>query len=139
SFKKAIESDAKYVRPHLGLMELALSSNGSWDQILAASGNVLKLDPYSYPQAWYFSSLAHLQLQHFDEAEKSARETIKLDRDKRFPKVHHILGVALANKNDFGGAAGSLKSYLELNPNGKDSEFVRKQLADFEQRVSQRE
>lgn len=136
AFKKAIESDAKYVKPHLGMLEVSLSSN-SWDQILAASGSVLKLDPYSYPQAWYLNSLAHLQLQHYDDAEKSARETIKLDRDRRFPKIHHILGVALANKNDFKGAAGSLKAYLEMNPNGRDSDFVKKQLADFEERSRQ--
>lgn len=136
AFKKAIESDAKYVKPHLGILEISLNSN-SWDQILAASGSVLKLDPYSYPQAWYFNSLAHLQLQHYDDAEKSARETIKMDRDRRFPKVHHILGVALANKNDFKGAAGSLKAYLEMNPNGRDSDFVKKQLADFEGRAKQ--
>lgn len=134
AFRKAVESDAKYVKPHLGLLELSLNAN-NWDQILAASGGVLKLDPYSYPQAWYFSSLAHLQLHNYDDAEKSARETIKLDRDRRFPKVHHILGVALANKNDFKGAAVSLKSYLDLNPTGRDSEFVKKQLADFEQRA----
>ncbi len=133
AFKKAVEADARFVKPYLGLLDLSLNSN-NWDQILAASGSVLKLDPYSYPQAWYLNSLAHLQLQHFDDAEKSARETIKVDRDKRFPKVHHILGVVLANKNDFKGAAGSLKSYLELNPNGRDSDFVKKQLADFEQR-----
>ncbi len=133
AFKKSVEADAKYIKPHLGLLELSLKTN-NWDQVLAASDSVLNLDRYSYPQAWYLNSLAHLQLQHFDDAEKSARETIKADRDKRFPKVLHILGIVQANKNDFKGAAGSLKSYLELNPNGRDSDFVKKQLAEFEQR-----
>jgi tetratricopeptide (TPR) repeat protein len=134
AFNKAVAADGKFVQPHLALLDLSLNSN-SWDSILAASNSILNLDRYSYPQAWYLNSLAHLQLRHFDDAEKSARETIKVDIDKRFPKIHHILGVALANKNDFAGAAGSLKSYLEFNPNGKDSEFVRKQLADFELRL----
>jgi tetratricopeptide (TPR) repeat protein len=134
AFSKAIAADGKFVQPHLALLDLSLNSN-NWDSILAASDNVLKLDRYTYPQAWYLNSLAHLQLRQFDDAEKSARETIKVDIDKRFPKVHHILGIALANKNDFAGAAGSLKSYLEVNPNGKDSEYVKKQLADFEQRL----
>jgi tetratricopeptide (TPR) repeat protein len=134
SFVKAIAADGKFVQPHLALLDLSLNSN-NWDSILAASDNVLKLDRYTYPQAWYLNSLAHLQLRQFDDAEKSARETIKMDIDKRFPKVHHILGIALANKNDFAGAAGSLKSYLEVNPNGKDSDYVKKQLADFEERL----
>lgn len=138
AFKKSIEADPKYVKPHLAMLGVSLASN-DWQTVLDASGGVLKLDPYSYPQAWYFNSLAHLQLQHYDDAEKSARETIKMDRDKRFAKVHHILGVVLANKNDFKGAAGSLKAYLEMNPNGRDSDFVKKQLADFEQRIAQQE
>ncbi len=138
AFKKSVDADAKFVKPYLGLLDLSLNSN-NWEQILAASSSVLKLDPYSYPQAWYLNSVAHLQLQHFEDAEKSARETIKVDRDKRFPKIHHVLGVALANRNDFKGAAGSLKSYLEMNPNGRDSDFVKKQLADFEQRLKQQD
>ncbi|MBA3973825.1 MAG: hypothetical protein C0504_06355 [Candidatus Solibacter sp.] len=138
AFKKSIEADPKYVKPHLAMLGVSLSSN-NWQTVLDASGVVLKLDPYSFPQAWYFNSLAHLQLQHFDDAEKSARETIKMDRDKRFPKIHHILGVALANKNDLKAAAGSLKTYIEMNPNGRDSDFVKKQLADLEQRIQQQE
>jgi tetratricopeptide (TPR) repeat protein len=133
AFKKAIEADPKYVKPHLSMLGVSLASN-NWQTVLDSSATVLKLDPYSYPQAWFFNSLAHLQLQHYDDAEKSARETIKMDRDKRYPKVHHILGIALANKNDFKAAAGSLKSYLDMNPNGRDSELVKKQLAEFEQR-----
>ncbi|MBE0658898.1 MAG: tetratricopeptide repeat protein [Bryobacteraceae bacterium] len=138
AFKKSIEADPKYVKPHLAMLGVSLASN-NWEKVLDTSGSVLKLDPYSYPQAWYFNSLAHLQLQHFDDAEKSARETIKMDRDKRYPKVHHILGVALANKNDLKAAAGSLKTYIEMNPNGRDSDFVKKQLADIEQRIQQQE
>jgi uncharacterized protein HemY len=80
------------------------------------------------------NSVANLQLHKYEEAEKAARETIKMDRDKRYPKVYHVLGVAQANRNDFAGATGSLKSYLEMNPNGRDSEFVKKQLAEFEER-----
>lgn len=138
AFKKSIGADPKYVKPHLAMLGVSLGSN-NWDTVLAASSDVLKLDPYSYPQAWYYNSLAHLQLQHYDDAEKSARETIKMDRDKRYPKVHHILGIALANKNDFKAAAGSLKAYLDMNPNGRDSDFVKKQLADFEQRLKQQQ
>jgi tetratricopeptide (TPR) repeat protein len=138
AFTKSVEADAKFIKPHLGLLDLSLNTN-NWQEILSASDRVLKLDSYTYPQAWYLNSLAHLQLQQFEDAEKSARETIKIDRDKRFPKVHHILGIALANRNDYKGAAGSLKSYLEINPDGRDSDYVKKQLADIEQRLKQQE
>lgn len=138
AFNKAVTADAKYMPPHLALMEMSLLSK-DWEVILSTSDRVIGLDRFSYPQAWYLKSLAHLQLRHYDDAESSAKETIKADLNKRFPKVRHVLAVAQANKDDYANAANSLRAYLAVRPNGTDSELVRRQLAEFEERVRQPE
>ncbi|MBE0660001.1 MAG: tetratricopeptide repeat protein [Bryobacteraceae bacterium] len=136
AFNKAVAADVRFMPPHLALLELSLLSK-DWEVILSASEQVLKLDGFSYPQAWYLNSVAHLQLRHYDDAESSAKETIKADLDKRFPKVRHVLAVAQANKDDFANAANSLRAYLAVRPNGADSVLVKQQLAEFEERVRQ--
>ena len=135
AFGKSVESDSKFIKPSLALLELSLTSN-NWQSILSASEEVLHLDPYSYTQAWYFNGLANLQLQRYGEAQRSALQTIRLDDGKRFPKVHHILGLALAGLNDFNGAAQSLRTYLTMAPNAPDIHSVRRQLSDIEGRLA---
>ncbi len=135
AFNKSVESDAKFIKPRLALLELSLTSN-SWTKILEASDAVIRLDSFSYTQAWYFTGLAHLQLGSFGEAEKSALQAIKLDDGKRFPKAHYILGLALAGQSDLKGAAQSLRAYLAMEPNAKDIDIVRQQLSDIEGRLA---
>ena len=79
--------------------------------------------------------LANYELHKMDPAEKSAIEGQKLDTGHRFPQIDHLLGVILAEKRDFKGAAANFKSYLALVPAAKDADTVRKQLAEVEKSV----
>ena len=71
-------------------------------------------------------------MQHFDAAEKSALEAERLDTRHQFPKNSHLLGMILAMKKDYPGAAERMKTYLKFAPAAEDAAKVRTQLAEVE-------
>jgi tetratricopeptide (TPR) repeat protein len=93
---------------------------------------MLQLNPYDYPSAYYLSGVANLQLQHLDVAEKNAREAIRLDPLKKNARAHYVLGLILAQKQEFTTSAASLHTFLDADPNAPDVDFVRKQLEQVE-------
>jgi len=135
SYAAAIAADSRFVKPYMQLAGIAMREK-KWQDAVDTTTKLLKLDPYDFPTAYYFNAIANLNLQNIDEAEKSARECVKIDTGHTIPKANHVLGVVLANKRDYAGAAASMKAYLALVPDGKDGEFVRKQLADVEQSLA---
>jgi regulator of sirC expression with transglutaminase-like and TPR domain len=68
-----------------------------------------------------------------DAAEKSAREAVRLDTRKQFVTTHRLLGVILANKQDYSGAAEQFKTYLTVAPQAQDAATVRGQLSKLEE------
>ncbi len=131
AWEQSVGADAKFVKPHLQLMQLSLSSR-DWQLISDRSDMVLKLDPYSYSQAWFINAAAKYNLKKIEEAEKSAREAVKLDPDHRNPRSAQLLGAILADKGDYPGALEQMKGYLSFAPNAPDVESVRKQVAELE-------
>jgi regulator of sirC expression with transglutaminase-like and TPR domain len=91
----------------------------------------------NFPEAWFYNAVANYELKNFDAAEKSARAGLKADTDHSQPRMNQLLGVVLASKQDYAGAAESLKNYLQIAPNGPDAEMVKKQLATIEQKIQQ--
>ena len=103
-----------------------------WQEVADTTDRVLRLNPFNFPGAYYFNAVANLQLQHLDVAEKNAREALKLDSGQRNPRINYVLGVILAQKQDFAASAECLRAYLKAAPEAKDAETVRKQLAEVE-------
>ncbi len=135
AYAKALESDPKYVNPYVQLTSIA-ARESNWQETADTAARALRLDPYNYPNIYFYDAVAEFNLQHLDDAEKSAREALKLDPQHRIPAVNHILGVILARKGDFKGAAEFMKTYLKLAPAANDTALVKKQLAEIE-RVAQ--
>jgi tetratricopeptide (TPR) repeat protein len=131
AFEESIKSDPKYVSPYERLYIMDAQDN-KWQEVADMTEKVQRMNPYDFPTAFYFNAVANLQLNKLEAAEKSAREAIKMDGDKKMPKSSYILGLVLAQKNDFTGAAEHLKNYLQMVPNGRDNGIVRQQLADIE-------
>lgn len=136
AYSEAIAADNKYVNPYLQMALLAASEN-NWQEVADTTDRVIRLNPVQFPQAFFYNSVANYNLQKWDAAEKSAREAVKLDTQHRMPKAQHLLGILLANKNDFAGAAENMKGYLQFAPQAPDADQVRKQLAEVEQRLGQ--
>lgn len=132
AFAQALQADPKYVKPYLNLALLA-SSEKKWDEVEKNTGTLIRLNPVDFPQAYMWNSIANLNLRNPDAAEKSAREALKISPG--LPKLHHILGLALANKGDFNGAAREVSTYVQLAPQANDIELVKKQLAEIQQRA----
>lgn len=131
AYAKSVEADAKFVKPYMQLAAIAANER-KWDDVERYTSELLRLDPVDYAPAYFYNSVANFNLKKLDAAEKSAREGVKLDSQHQMPKMEHVLGVILANKQDYVGAAQYLRGYLEHAPNAQDVDMVRKQLAEVE-------
>lgn len=131
AYGKALEADARFMKPYLQLALLS-AQDRNWQEVADTTDRLIKLDPFDYPLAYFFNSVANFNLRKLDAAERSAREGIKLDERNQIPKMRHLLGVILANKQDYAGAAELLRTYLPHAANPEESELVRKQLAEIE-------
>jgi tetratricopeptide (TPR) repeat protein len=132
AYTQATEADSKYINPYERLFMLAFKDS-KWQEVSDESDHVIHLNPYDFPSAYFYNAMANLRLNKLDLAEKSAREAVKLDSKGENPRVNYVLGVILANKQDFTGAAECIRAYLKAVPNDPDNEKIRQQLADIEQ------
>ena len=131
SYQQAIAADPKYLSPYVPLSFL-LGRQNQWQGVLDNTDRVLKLDPVDYPQAYFLNAVANFNLHKMDAAEKSAREAVKLDPLHRNPRASQVLGMILADKQDYTGAAAQLRDYLQFAPTAQDADKVRSQLAELD-------
>ena len=132
SYSEALKSDSKFVPPRLQLASLA-ARESKWEDVASISGEVLRLNPIDFPQAFYFNAMANYQLKNIDVAEKSASDGLKADGAHAFPRLELILGIIEANKGQYPAASQHLNNYLKLAPNANDVEQVKGQLAKVDE------
>jgi tetratricopeptide (TPR) repeat protein len=135
AYASALAADSKYVYPYQQLYRLALREQ-NWKDLVEKTGQLLHLDPYEFPSAYYFNALGHLQLKEYDAAEKSAHQAVEADRNQENPKTHYLLGAILVQKQDWAAAAASLRAYLKAAPNASDRAQVEKTLVQIDQQIS---
>jgi tetratricopeptide (TPR) repeat protein len=131
AYEQALASDPKFMNPYLQLALIAAKEN-KWQEVADTTDRVVRMNPMDFPQAYFYNSVANYNLRKIDAAEKSAREAVKLDTAHRMPKAEHLLGVILAEKRDYTGAAAQMRNYLKFAPDASDAETVRKQLSEME-------
>ncbi len=136
SFDAAVKADPKFVLPYVELSLLEYRAQ-KWQALADISAQAARLDAFEYPQTYLLNSLANYNLKNYAAAEKSAREAERLDTHHRYPKSSHILGVILANRQDYTGAAVEFRNYLKFAPNASDAAMVRGQLERVEQASAQ--
>ena len=78
SFEQSIAADPKYVNPYRGLAELDTQQK-QWQPLVTVTDQLLALNPVSFPDAWLRNALGNYYLGNFAEAEKSARQGMKVD------------------------------------------------------------
>jgi tetratricopeptide (TPR) repeat protein len=117
-----------------GLVELGMAAghDKNWAGTAGYLDRALKLEPVSFPQAWYVDAMAHYYLQEYDAAERSAREAVRLDQQRRNPRSGYVLGMVLAQKRDYPAAAAELRNYLKSAPDAPDIAQVKAQLSEIE-------
>jgi tetratricopeptide (TPR) repeat protein len=130
AYQEAIEADPQYISPYLGLTQLAVHRN-QWREVAAYTATVLRLDPESFPDAWLYHAVGSMTLRNYDDAERSAREAMRLDTAGQFPRAEYVLGQTLAVKGDIAGARKHLTHYLEADPKAPDAALIRQQLSGW--------
>jgi len=128
---KAMEADPKLVAPYIELGLLA-AKDTNWQASGKYLDRAVELDPVDFPQAWYADAVANYNLKKYDAAEKGAREAVKLDPRHANPRSGYLLGLVLAEKRDYSGAAAELTAYMKLAPNAPDLAQVKDQLGQLE-------
>lgn len=131
AYAQSIAADAKYLHPYERLYMMAYRA-GNWQDAADWSDRMLRLDPFDYPEAYSYNAIANLRLNRLDAAEKSAREAVKLDAGHRDAKANYTLGYILAQEGSFEEAARYMRACLEIEPEGKQADTVRKQLGEIE-------
>ncbi len=131
SFRSALAADPKLLVPYAELAQIALEEK-RWQEVVDNTDHLLQLDPVNYPQFWFLNSAANYNLKKIDQAEKSALRGVGLDSTQRFPKMQYLLGVILALKHDYRGAALHIRNYLNLAPHAPDAQVAEKQLLECE-------
>jgi Flp pilus assembly protein TadD len=131
-FAQSIAADPQYVKPYFGLAVIAVSAQ-NWKETVRLCEQVNRLGPLAYPEAYFFSGVAHYNLGDMDDAEKNVRKFLSLDSEHRRPVAALYLGDILARKQDFAGAAQQARNYLAMAPNAPDADSVRAKLKKLEE------
>jgi tetratricopeptide (TPR) repeat protein len=135
AWKEALKSDPKYVRPYEGLAALA-ERQQNWAESEKYSRAWIQLDPESFPVAYLYSAIASVRLNRMEQAEVAARQGVRLDKERKIPKLNYVLGLILMEKHEFSESAKCLRIYLELAPNAKDAAMVHEELTKIDAAAS---
>jgi tetratricopeptide (TPR) repeat protein len=135
SFKHAVEADSNLATPYHELAGIAFDQE-KWTDVLDMTSHVLKLSPEGFPDDWFYSAAGYYSLHRYDEAEKYAREGLKLDTEHRIPRMEYLLGVVLVQQRNYSEAMEHMRSYLRLAPKAPDAGTVTQQVAELERVVT---
>ncbi len=133
SFQKAMDLDDKLVGPWQELGYLAFDQS-KWEDAARYLDKAVRLDPMNSPMAWYFSALANYNLGRFEQAERSVRAELNLDKN---PGAEYVLGLVLIARKHYNGGAAALRTYLASSPKSEEADSARKQLSRIESQLSQ--
>ena len=131
SFGSAIQADPKFAAPYMQLTVMALHEK-NWQEVAQLTDKVVKLDPFTYPNAFFYNAVANYNLKHMEQAEQSAAQAEKLDTQHLMPQCIQLLGMLHALRGDYTGAAAEFRNYLKIAPDGAEAAQVRSQLVEVE-------
>ena len=132
AWKEAQNSDPRYIKPYENLT-VAADRRGDWAESEKYSRLWIQLDPEDFPGAYLLNAVANARLNKPEEAERAAREGLRLDKDQKIPRISYVLGLILMDKKAYAESAKCFRKYLELAPNANDAAIVRQQLPKLEE------
>jgi tetratricopeptide (TPR) repeat protein len=136
ALQKAVDADPKLAEAlsYLGMIEV---KKKQWEDAAKHLDAAVQLDPVRFPEAWFNDAVAGFNLKNYDAAEKSVRELMKLDPQRKNPQSDYLLGLILAGKKDYSGAAESLRAYIKTSPDAPDVPTAKGLLAQLEKMQAQ--
>jgi Tfp pilus assembly protein PilF len=111
-------------------------AEAKWKEAAAVSERTIKLSPASFPEAYYLSALAHLNLKETVLAEKRARAMQQYDTRHLYPRTSMILAYIMMQYEEYAGAADELRNYLKYAPNADDADVARQKLQECEKKIA---
>jgi hypothetical protein len=127
AYRKALAVRPDFVRPYVHLAGLAIVDR-DWKQAAGYTEQALRMRPENFPRAYLYDAIAALNLGQVKQAENSATQAVAQDPAHALPLAEYILGVALLQQRNSGGAA-HLRTYVELEPNGPYAAAARQSLS----------
>ncbi len=137
AYLNSIACDPRLVQPHLSLARMSAVEQ-DWEAARDSSEEVLRLNPYEFPQAYYFNAVAHYNLRNYALALDSAQQAVEIDAANAVPLARQLLGVLYSRMGNHEAAAEQYRSYIERAPAGANLDAVKNLLAEAERLAAQR-
>ncbi len=131
SFRQSIAADRTYISPYEQLAVIAMQGK-QWKDLSDNTDELLRLNSVTFPQYWLYNSIANYYLRNFDKAQKSAESGLNIDPKHQVPKLEYILGIVLAQKQDYPNALVHVRNYIRLVPNAPDIQVAQQQANELE-------
>ncbi len=135
AYAEALKADPKLITPYDRLALLAVQRQ-KWQDAADTSARMIRLNPIDFPQAYFFNALANFNLKKLDDAEKSAGELLKMDKQHAFVKGEHLMAVIKAQKAEWQDSAAHFRTYIQYARPGEGLELAKKQLAEVEKTMA---
>jgi Tfp pilus assembly protein PilF len=123
-YSQAQAADPQFVNPTYGLTMIAMQEK-KWPEAIRLSDQVIKLNAFAFPLAYFFNAAANYNAQNFGPAEESARKFNSLDTAHSHPDVCLLLSYILSRKRDYAGAAQEIQDYLVMVPDAPNMESLK--------------
>ncbi len=123
-YAQAQAADPQFVNPSYGLTMIAMQEK-KWPDAIRFSEQVIKMNAYAFPVAYFFNAAANYNAQNFTAAEESALKFKSLDTAHSHPDVCLLLSYILSRKRDYSAAAQQIQDYLTLVPEAPNAESLK--------------
>jgi len=130
AYQKAFGADGDYLPPAVKLAAFDARDN-QWEKVEERTANIIKKSSNEFPDAYFYRAIASLELQHDADAETAAREAIRLEVQKRYPQIVHILGMALAAQGKLEDAEKQMEYFLTLSRDARQKKVAEAQLTEI--------
>ena len=129
SYSKALAIDGRLFSAY-ARQAILEAGQQHWDQVAATTDAAIKLDPFDWPDLFFYNAVANFNLGRLEVAERSAKRAIVSDTGIRLPRAHYVLGKILAARGDYRESVDEMSKYLDLLPGAADAASVRQEIRD---------
>jgi TolA-binding protein len=130
-YAQALAADAKFVSPYFGLAAMAIVEN-RWADAAQLTDQLIALNAFAYPMAYFFNAAANYNLGKLDAAEQSARKFQQMDTAHARPDIALLLGNILAGKHQYAEAAQLYRDFLAARPDAPNADALQKEAQRLE-------
>jgi len=130
-YSQALAADSKFLSPYFGLAAMAVVEK-KWAEAARLTDQLIGLNPFAYPMAYFFNAAANYNLGQLEIAEQRARKFQQMDNMHSRPDIALLLGNILAARHQYAEAAQLYRGFLAARPEAPNADQVRKEAERLE-------